>query len=81
MPDCFCNLLEIYTANPDEFLGYIAAEGFAGGILLGAPIGAALGGLAALLKKSRTFTINGNKDQWREFQTFAEKVLKNKQSS
>lgn len=67
------------SANPDDFLGYTAAEGFAGGILFGAPAGAAIGGLAALLKKSRTFTINGNPDQWKEFQSFAESFFIQKQ--
>lgn len=67
--------LGLASANPDDFLGYTAAEGFASGILLGAPTGAALGGLTALLKKSRTFTINGDPQQWKEFQSFAEKYF------
>jgi len=68
----------IASANPDDFLGYTAAEGFSAGILFGAPAGAAIGGLSALLKNPRTFSVNGDKENWREFQTFAEKVIQNK---
>jgi hypothetical protein len=71
----------IASANPDDFLGYTAAEGFSAGVLIGAPAGAAIGGLTALLKNSRTFTMNGDKQKWREFQTFAENSNKKKRSS
>ena len=47
--------------------GYSSGEGFAVGTIIGAPFGAAIGGITALFKKSETFIINGNEAKWREF--------------
>ncbi len=63
----FMAILGIATADPDEFLGYTAAEGAALGVFLGAPIGVAIGGITALLKNSRSYEINGDALKLKEF--------------
>jgi hypothetical protein len=58
------------TADPDEFLGYTAMEGAVGGMVLGIPVGAAIGGITVLFKKSGTFVINGNIEKWKAFHSY-----------
>jgi len=59
------------SADPsDEFLGYSAGEGAAAGALIGATAGAAIGGLTALLKNSKKFSINGDVAKWEAFRSF-----------
>jgi hypothetical protein len=49
------------SADPDAWIfGYTAAEGFAGGLILGGAAGAAVGGITALFKNSNTYLINGD---------------------
>ncbi|MBT8259954.1 MAG: hypothetical protein KJN82_01465 [Bacteroidia bacterium] len=49
------------TADPDAWiLGYTAAEGFAGGVIIGGATGAVCGGITGLLKNSKTYEINGD---------------------
>lgn len=59
----------IATADPDELFGYTSGEGAGAGILLGAPVGAAVGGLTALFKNSNTYLIEGDVTKWKAFQT------------
>jgi hypothetical protein len=61
-------IVGVVTADPEEFLGYTAGEGFAAGLLLGAPPGAVIGGITALLKKSLTYLIDGDIMKWKVFQ-------------
>lgn len=64
----FMAIIGAATADPDAFiLGYTASEGAALGVFLGAPIGAAIGGITVLLKKSRSFEINGDELKLKEF--------------
>jgi len=60
----------VATADPDEFLGYTAGEGAFAGVVLGIPVGAAIGGITVLFKKSGTFVINGKVEQWKAFQSY-----------
>lgn len=55
------------TADPDDFLGYSAGEGAAGGALLGGIGGAAIGGITILFKRSRTYSINGDEEKLKAF--------------
>lgn len=55
------------TAEPDEFLGYTAGEGAAGGAILGGAAGAAFGGITILFKRSRKYVINGDKEKLKAF--------------
>jgi len=55
------------SKNSDEFIEYSAGEGFAIGTIVGAPFGAAIGGITALFKNSETFIIDGNAAKWEEF--------------
>ena len=66
-------ILGAASADPEEFLGYTAGEGAAGGALLGLPAGAAIGGITVLFKKSKTFIINGNMEKWKAFQSYISK--------
>lgn len=64
----FLVIVGILSANPDEFLvGYTASQGALAGLIFGAPMGAAIGGITALLKNSKTFIINGNPEKLKEF--------------
>ena len=66
-------ILGAATAEPeDEFLGYSAGEGAAAGALIGTAAGAAIGGLTVLFKNSKTFSINGDMNQWKKFKSFIE---------
>jgi len=58
------------TADPDVFLGYTAGEGAVGGLVLGIPVGAAIGGITVLFKKSGTFVINGDIKKWKAFHSY-----------
>ena len=60
----------IATADPDEFLGYTAGEGALAGVVLGIPVGAAIGGITVLFKKSGTFVINGDIKKWKAFHSY-----------
>lgn len=55
------------SASPDDWLGWTAGEGVAAGIIFGAPIGGAIGGLTILFKKSDTYIINGQASNWGTF--------------
>jgi hypothetical protein len=58
--------------NPDEFsIGpQTAGEGAVGGVIIGAPIGAALGGLTYVFKNADFFPVNGDPVKWKDFQSF-----------
>ena len=59
------------SADPDaEIVGYTAGEGAAQGALLGAGVGAAIGGITILFKNSKTFSVNGDMNRWKKFQSF-----------
>lgn len=42
----------------------------AGSLLIGAPVGAAVGGLTVLFKRKKTFTINADPQNWQVFQEY-----------
>lgn len=59
------------SADPDEFFyPTTPAEGALGGIIIGAPLGAAIGGLTYVFKNADFFSINGDLAKWKEFQSF-----------
>lgn len=61
----------IGAASADEsswIFSYSAGEGAAAGAFLGGTAGAAVGGITILFKNSKTFTINGELQKWKEFQ-------------
>ena len=67
-------ILGAMTADPDALIfGYTAADGAAGGALLGGIAGAAIGGISILFKNSQTYIISGNKELW---QSFKESIIK-----
>ena len=67
-------ILGAMTADPDAWIyAYSAADGAAGGALLGGIAGAAIGGISILFKNSQTYIINGNKELW---QSFKESIIK-----
>ncbi len=53
-------ILGAASADPDSFLGWSAGEGIAAGIILGAPVGAAIGGITVLFKNPNTYVIEGD---------------------
>ncbi len=56
------------SAEPDTIVfNYSAGEGALAGGILGGATGAGIGGLTALLKKSKTFIINGDTSKWKLF--------------
>ena len=63
-------ILGAATAEPELELGYTAGEGAAAGAIFGVPVGAAIGGITLLFKKSKTFIIRGNIENWKIFQSF-----------
>lgn len=64
----FLAILGAASADPDAmFLGYSTGEGAAMGVLLGAPTGAAIGGITTLFKNSKSYKINGDELKWKEF--------------
>jgi hypothetical protein len=69
------------TAEPDaEFVSYSAAEGAAGGALLGLAFGAAIGALTIPFKGSKYYPINGDRTNWKQFlSAIAEQNSKRKQ--
>ena len=66
-------ILGAASADPDAFLGWTAGEGAALGVILGAPAGAAIGGITALFKNSSTYIIDGDLVKWK---AFSEMILK-----
>jgi len=57
------------SADPDApFFGYTAAEGAGAGIIFGLPVGAAIGGISALFKHSKTYNIAADPGAWSAFQ-------------
>lgn len=59
------------SADPNElFFPTTAGEGALEGIIIGAPIGAALGGLTYVFKNADIFLINGDPAKLKEFQSF-----------
>jgi hypothetical protein len=68
-------ILGAATSDPDAIiLGYTAGEGAASGVLIGLPVGAAIGGLTILFKNSKTYLINGDLMKWRVFQSVVSKI-------
>ncbi|MDV7139536.1 hypothetical protein R3X28_11645 [Maribacter sp. TH_r10] len=56
------------TADPDAALfAYNAGEGAAIGTLFGGTVGAMVGGVTTLFKKSKSYEINGNQEKWKAF--------------
>ena len=53
-------ILGAASSDPDSFLGWSAGEGIAAGFILGAPIGAFIGGITALFKSPNTYIIEGD---------------------
>lgn len=49
------------------YFSYGPGQGLGAGILIGAPFGAAAGGLLGLFKNRKTIEINGNEEQWKAF--------------
>jgi len=66
-------ILGTASADPEAFLGWTAGEGVVLGVILGAPAGAAIGGITALFKNSSTYIIDGDLVKWK---AFSEIVLK-----
>lgn len=62
-------ILGAASSDPDAFLGNTPGSGAALGAIMGLPVGAAIGGLSALFKNSKTFRINGNKSHWQAFRS------------
>ncbi len=60
-------MIGVATADPDEFLGYSAAEGALAGAVIGGTAGSVIGALTILFKKSENHTIDGNADKWHAF--------------
>jgi hypothetical protein len=59
-------ILGAATAQPDAFMfAYTAGEGAAAGAVLGLPLGAAIGGISLLFKKSNALIINGDIEKWK----------------
>ena len=57
------------SADPDAFiLPSTAEEGFIAGAIIGGTLGAAVGGITALFKNSKTFEINGDMENLKEFE-------------
>ncbi len=56
----FVAILGAASSDPDSFLGWSAGEGIAAGFILGAPVGAAIGGITALFKSPNTYIIEGD---------------------
>ena len=64
------------TADPDKILGHTSGEGIWAGFLIGMLPGGAVGGITGLLKKSVTYDIKGNLDNWKVFQSAMNDVNK-----
>ena len=60
-------ILGAVTSDPDEFLGYTAAEGATGGALFGGATGAVIGGITVLFKNYKSYEINGDKGKLKAF--------------
>ena len=57
------------TADPDAmFFNYTAGEGASAGFIVGIPLGAAVGGITAIFKNSKTYSIDGDLLKWKVFQ-------------
>jgi hypothetical protein len=70
-------ILGIVSADEDAYIfAYNETEGAASGLLLGAPMGAAVGGITALFKGSRTFDIGGDGAKMKAFETYLLSVKK-----
>ncbi len=62
-------ILGASTAEPEALIfGYTAGEGAAVGAIVGLPLGAAAGGITALFKNSKSYSIDGNSLKWKVFQ-------------
>lgn len=60
-------LLGAVSSGDKGFFQYGPGQGLGVGILIGAPLGSAAGGLLGLFKNRKTIEINGNKEQWKAF--------------
>ena len=58
-------ILGAASGGPDSF--WTVGAGAAVGVLLGAPAGAAIGGITALFKNSSTYIIDGDLVKWKAF--------------
>lgn len=58
--------------NSSGFFTYTESEGAAVGMVMGAPIGAVVGGISAIFKNTRSFEINGDSGK---LETFKSAVL------
>jgi hypothetical protein len=68
-------ILGAATSDPDAIiLGNTAGEGAASGVIIGLPVGAAIGGLTILFKNSKTYLINGDLMKWRVFQSVVSEI-------
>ena len=56
----FVAILGAASSDPDSFLGWSAGEGIAAGFILGAPVGAAIGGITTFFKSPNTYIIEGD---------------------
>ena len=58
------------SAQPDAtWFAYSAGDGALVGIILGLPVGAALGALSIPLKNSKTYLVNGDLVKWKVFES------------
>ena len=57
------------TRSNSNSLTLSRGEGSIAGPIIGIPAGSLLGGVTSLFKKSKTFEINGNQEQWISFKT------------
>lgn len=60
-------ILGVTTSSNKGFLSHDPGQGLGAGILIGAPLGSAAGGVFGLFKDRKTIEINGNEEQWNAF--------------
>lgn len=58
------------STNKAGFLNYDLGQAIALGLITGAVYGPIFGGASALFKKTKTFPINGNAKNWKEFELY-----------
>lgn len=60
-------LIGVTTSTDRGFLSHSPSQGLGAGILIGAPLGSAAGGIFGLFKNRKTYDINGNEEHWNAF--------------